>query len=589
MPRAAVEHLAVDAAPEGERGIPERGRMQASQHRRRTADMVGVRMRQHEQRDRAATRAAARARPCDRPHPRPSSDGPRRPAASGRAACGTRRRLPARRRACAAPRRWTADAGRAARGSPHTRRRTRPAPRGRGARMRRPPPAPARPRPRRPPPRRWASRARRHPAPPRPPTRRRPAPPAAAGPRPRRAMRRPSSGATSTARKSVGCSTTRTGPATRFASGPTRLTCPKCHATSGAVTVVASVPTTSSRPSPRARADRGRGERARSTPRHALAASHGRPPARRDARWPGPAPVPHERRHAGDAELVAEIEDGARIDERERGRDGEDRPRRRRALQPSREGAQREHPAGADRGCGAPRRTMYAATASTDADDATLGDTRAIRSSSTSASATIATCRPETDSACTSPASANRSRRSGAMRRASAITSARTSRRPIAEAPIDVGADPRAQAGQQAALARRREQRVAEQHAAPLANGRPRARTTSPAIARPPRTATVMRRRQPPSSVVPCAARRGAASSSRTIVHAVRDATPTRQTASRRAASIAASAPATPTSASAAIRASRRSAAPSATIAPSAATTGPAPANAASSAVQSTR
>ena len=57
-------------------------------------------------------------------------------------------------------------------------------------------------------------------------------------------------------------------------------------------------------------------------------------------------------------------------------------------------------------GAGAPMTTTYAATRAIVVSDAALGERRAARQSSSTASAMIATCSPEIDSMWTSPAAA---------------------------------------------------------------------------------------------------------------------------------------------------------------------------------------
>ncbi len=74
-------------------------------------------------------------------------------------------------------------------------------------------------------------------------------------------------GASSSAMKSVGWSTVTTGPATRFASGATMLSRPKCHATRGAVTTLAMVEVTSDATTTRIQRGRSRmGKRCASSP-----------------------------------------------------------------------------------------------------------------------------------------------------------------------------------------------------------------------------------------------------------------------------------------------------------------------------------
>ena len=153
------------------------------------------------------------------------------------------------------------------------------------------------------------------------------------------------------ARKSTGCSNPITGSASRFVAGPTSEIRPNVHATSGAVTTVATMLTTAPDAS------------LRRTPRHVGGNDASRERAARD-----------QRRRAGDAELPAEIEHDARIDERHDAAEREDRPGRRGALaQPARDAARRASPPRAPPVAARRSPTTYA-TSSTSVRDARRHD-----------------------------------------------------------------------------------------------------------------------------------------------------------------------------------------------------------------------
>ena len=419
--RAAMQRGAIRRAGAGVRAVPVRGGMQRRDHARAAADVVRVRMREHEQR--ARLRRGAQVR--DDGGASRIAAGPVAPRIeeqpATRAVCGARSRRPGPTsimcssiRPCRAGQSGrhaaiasapTATHERASRRSAHARDEHRDARRTRehGGRERG----------------RDGERGVRHAR-------------AHGGDAIERAQQRmaahprcsmPSArtGETATARKSAGCSTAMTGVARMFVIGATRLMRPKVHATSGALAMHATHDVSSVRASePR-------------MPVHDAGMHRLRERAARD-----------ERGHAEHAELIAEIEHGRGDHERSGGAERERRPRRRRPLHEAADRAHAEHHAGAHGGRGEPDHRDVRGGDHERRDARRGGAQSRHAAESSTAIAMIATCSPEIESMCTIPDTAKRSRTAGSTARSSAMRSARTSGASRAKERVDARADRRA-------------------------------------------------------------------------------------------------------------------------------------------------